>query len=241
MILINSMKNTPIHCKKCNSRDKGVFCDLSSDHLAEIDATKAVNHYKPHQVIFYEGNQPYGLYCVNSGKIKIYKMDVNGRQQIVRLVGPGDIMGYRCLLAGEPYSATAETIEEATVCFFDKKNFFHVLETHPSTTFHVMTTLARDLGRAEKQVTNLVHKNIRERLAELLLTFKARYGEKTPKGIKINISLSREELAELVGTTQESVIRLITEFKNDGLITVKGREIVLLDVPTLATTANLPD
>lgn len=235
------MKSPPLHCQKCNSRGKSVFCDLSSEHLQEIDGSKATNHYKSHQVLFYEGNHPYGLYCVNSGRIKIYKMDPNGHQQIVRIAGPGDIMGYRCLLAGEPYSATAETIEEAAVCFFDKKTFFHILETHPTTASHVMTTLAKDLGRAENQMTNLVHKNIRERLAELLLNFKVKYGEKTAKGIKINLSLTREELAELIGTTQESVIRLITEFKNDGFINVQGREITLLNLPKLVATANLPD
>lgn len=235
------MKNPSPHCEKCNSRGKSVFCDLSHDHLAEIDAAKTSNRYQSRQIIFYEGNQPYGLYCINSGKIKIYKMDANGHQQIVRLAGPGDIMGYRCLLAGEAYSATAETIEEATVCFFDKKTFFHVLETHPTTAFNVMTRLAVDLGYAENQMANLVHKNVRERLAELFLTFKVKYGEKTPKGIKINISLTREELAELIGTTQESVIRLISEFKNDGFIAIKGREITLLDIPKLVTTANLAD
>jgi len=235
------MKPIPIHCKTCSTRGKSVFCDLSSDHLQEIDTAKTTNDYRPHQVIFYEGNQPYGLYCINSGKVKIYKMDADGHQQIVRLAGPGDIMGYRCLLAGQPYTATAETLEEAHVCFVDKKTFFHVLETHPATAFHVMTLLAGDLGKAEQQITNIVHKNIRERLAELLLVFKSKYGEKGKTGIKLNINLTREELAELIGTTQESVIRLISEFKQDKLIAVAGREITLIDLPKIIQTANLAD
>lgn len=168
-------------------------------------------------------------------------MDAEGHQQIVRLAGPGDLLGYRCLLADEPYSATAETLEEANLCFIDKKTFFHVLETHPSTAFHVMTALAHDLRCAEEKMTNMVHKNVRERLAELFLAFKTKYGEKSKGGIKLNISLTREEMAELIGTTQESVIRLISEFKGEQLISVKGREITLLDIPTLTTTANLVD
>lgn len=235
------VKTTPLHCKTCSTRGKSVFCDLSSDHLQEIDSAKTTNHYRPHQVIFYEGNQPYGLYCVSGGKVKIYKMDADGHQQIVRLAGPGDIMGYRCLLAGQPYTSSAETLEEATICFMDKKTFFHVLETHPATAFHAMTLLATDLGRAERQIANMVHKNIRERLAELFLVFKNRYGEKAKNGIKLNISLTREEIAELVGTTQESVIRLISEFRQDNLITVSGREITLLDLPRLTEMANLVD
>lgn len=235
------MKSTPIHCKTCSTRGKSVFCDLSSDHLQEIDEAKTTNHYKAHQVIFYEGNQPYGLYCISSGKVKIYKMDADGHQQIVRLAAPGDIMGYRCMLADQPYASSAETLEEASICFIDKKTFFHILETHPVTGFHVMTLLATDLGRAENQIANMVHKNIRERLAELFLVFKNRYGEKTRNGVKLNITLTREEIAELIGTTQESVIRLISEFKQDNLITVAGREITLLDLPRLTETANLVD
>ena len=230
-----------LHCQTCKSRDKSVFCDLSHEHLREIDAAKTSNHYKPHQMIFYEGNQPYGLYCVATGKIKIYKMDAEGHQQIVRLAGPGDIIGYRCLLADEPYLATAETLEEAEVCFVDKKTFMHVIETHPATAFHVLSSLAQDLGKAEKQMIDLVHKNVRERLAELLLIFQKRYGEKSGNGVHPKISLTREEMAELIGTTQESVIRLITEFKQDGLIAVNGRDITLINVKKLIETANLPE
>lgn len=230
-----------IHCQTCHSRGKSVFCDLSDVHLSEIDQAKTTNHYKPHQVVFYEGNTPYGLYCIASGKIKIYKSDPQGHQQIVRLAGSGDILGYRCLLGEEPYAATAETIEEADICFVDKRTFFHVLDTHPVTAFRVLSVLARDLGKAEAKMVDLVHKNIRERLAELFLAFQVKYGQKAKNGVRLNITLTREELAELIGTTQESVIRLISEFKQDGLIEVDGRNITLLNLKKLTETANLPE
>ncbi|MDP2599121.1 MAG: Crp/Fnr family transcriptional regulator [Deltaproteobacteria bacterium] len=230
-----------IRCQTCGHRKESVFCDLSAEHLLEIDKAKTTNHYKRQQIIFYEGNQPYGLYCICSGKIKVFKVDEQGHQQIVRLAGPGDILGYRCLLSNEPYSATAESLEDADVCFMDKNTFFHVLETHPATAFNVMSRLAQDLGQAEKQVVNIVHKNIRERLAELLLVFEKKYGKKVQNGVRLNISLTREELAELIGTTQESVIRLISEFKQDGLIAVDGRIITILNHDRLIETANLPE
>ncbi|OGQ06078.1 MAG: hypothetical protein A2W61_06905 [Deltaproteobacteria bacterium RIFCSPLOWO2_01_44_7] len=235
------IKSPSLNCQTCKSRGQSVFCDLSEDHLKEIDACKTTNKYKTHQIIFYEGNKPHGLYCVASGKVKVYKMDKEGHQQIVRLAGPGDIVGYRSLLADQNYSATAETLEEADICFVDKKTFFHVLETHPVTAFHVMSALAQDLEKAEKKLIDMAHKNIRERLAELLLVFQKKYGEKSGNGVHLKISLTREELAEMIGTTQESVIRLITEFKNDGLIQVDGRDITLLNVKKLVETANLPE
>lgn len=235
------MKTPLTPCKTCTEKDKSVFCDLKDNHLKEIDRAKTANRYKPHQIIFYEGNNPFGVYCIQSGKIKIYKMDAQGKQQIVRLAGPGDIIGYRCLLSGEAYSATAESIEEAVVCFIDKKTFLDTIEGHPQTAMQIMQRLASDLRRAEDQVANLVHKNVRERLAELLLVFRTKYGKKTDKGIELEISLTREEMAELIGTTQESVIRLISEFKDDALIEVQGRHITLLNINKLATTANIDE
>jgi len=230
-----------LHCSTCSTRGKSVFCDLSDEHLSEIERAKTSNFYKPHQVIFYEGNLPHGLYCIASGKLKIYKSDANGHQKIVRLASVGDILGYRCLLSNEPYSATAETLEEASICYIDKKTFFHVLDTHPATARRVMESLAKDLRGAEEQTLNLVHKNVRERLAELFLIFRQKYGQKTPKGEVLDIKLTREEIAELIGTTQESVIRLMSEFKQDGFIEVDGRIITLKNVPGLIQTANLPD
>lgn len=234
-------KPLSLHCQTCKSREKSVFCDLSETHLKEMEAAKTTNHYQPQQVIFYQGNRPFGLYCISAGKVKIFKTDAEGNQQIIRLAGPGDVIGYRALLAGEVYGSSAQTLEEADICFVDKNTFFHLLETHPATARHVLGALAKDLGETEEQILNLTHKNIRERLAELFLIFQKKYGGKTPKGIKLNISLTREELAEMIGTSQESLIRLISEFKQDGLILADGRNITLLDLPGLIRTANLPE
>ncbi len=239
--IYDPMSGLPLKCSTCDSREKGVFCDLSHEHLKELDQSKTPSQYKAHQAIFYEGNQPYGLYCVTKGKIKIYKTDANGNQQIMRLAGPGDILGYRCLLSAEAYSANAEALEDVTLCFIDKKSFFHILETHPKTALNVMQLLAGNLGNAEQQLFNTNHKNIRERMAELLLVFKNKYGEKTKTGIKLNIQLSRIEIAEMIGTTQESAIRLISDFKKDKLISVDGRDITLLDISALTIAANLID
>ena len=236
------MKKPPeIDCKTCEQRENSVFCKLSNEHLEAMKQSKTTNVYKPHQVIFYEGNQPFGLYCIKEGKIKIYKMDANGHQQIVRLLGPGDLVGYRCLLAGETYTATAETITESIICFIDKNTFLNVLAQDSATASCLFKAMAVDLRHAEDQNLNLVHKNVRERLAELFLTFRLRFGQKTTEGVYLDISLTREELAEMIGTTQESVIRLISEFKQDGLIHVDGRKITLLQLEKLSDVAGIVD
>lgn len=230
-----------LSCQKCSTRERGVFCQLSENHLEEIEKAKTTNHYRPHQVIFYEGNRPYGLYCVSEGKIKIYKSDTEGHQQIVRLAGAGDILGYRALISGDSYEATAETLEPSRICFFDKATFFKVLEIHPMTAFHVMKLLAKDLGNAEKKALSITHKNVRERLAELLLIFKKRYGKKVNEGILLDINLTREELSEFIGTTQESVIRTLSDFRQEGLVTLNGRSVIIKNIQKLVTIANLPE
>ncbi|MBX7148694.1 Crp/Fnr family transcriptional regulator [bacterium] len=228
-------------CQNCNTREKSIFCDLSHEHLKEMDSVKTTNTYKAHQAIFYEGNRPYGLYCVSSGKVKLYKMDADGNQKIVRIAGPGDILGYRCLLSDEPYTATAETIEEAKICFVDKTTFTDIIEADPKTTHNLLKTLSIELRQAEQESFNVVHKSVRERVAELLLIFNKRFGQKVKDGFLLDISLSRQELADCVGTTQESVIRTLSDFKKEELISESGKQIIITDVENLIDAANLPE
>jgi CRP-like cAMP-binding protein len=233
--------NAHLHCHTCTSRASGVFCELVDPLLKNIDLAKTSNQYKAHQTIFYEGNCPYGVFCVFDGKIKIFRTDPEGHQHIVRLAGPGDILGYRALLAHENYEATAETIEDATICFFDKSTFFQILESHPTTCFQILAKLSKELGASENHTVRIAHKNIRERLAELFLIFHQKYGKKEDSGTLLDIHLSREELAELIGTTQESVIRTLSDFKDEGLISLKGKLIVVKNLKQLNTVANLEE
>lgn len=224
--------NAP-RCEDCKCRCHGIFRDLSVELLEKLSHARIYNTYKPHQVIFYEGNQPFGIFGIYSGRVKIYKSDALGHQQIVRIVGAGDLIGYRCILANEPYTATAETLSDVEACFIDKKNFFKLIEQAPQTAFNIMQSLATDLRGAEEKHIKLVHKNVRERFAELLLNFSVQYGKKCSQGIELGIQLSRDEMAGIIGSSSESVIRMMSEFKNERLIDVQGRKIILLNLPLL--------
>lgn len=229
------------HCATCSSRGKSVFCDLSAEHLKEIDNSKTCNHYKPKQVIFYEGNTPQGLFCINTGKVKLTKVGIDGGQQILKLYGAGDILGYRSLLCQENYRATAEVLEDSKICYIDEKTFSHVLETHPATSFNVIRALAKDAGDFEQKAFDMVHKTIRQRFAELLMIFSRKFGKKASAGLELDISLSRQEMADLIGTTQESMIRLISDFKKEKLVMAEGRILTILDMAALADEADLYD
>ena len=232
-------KATKQECETCGSRLLGVLCELQGHELDEFNEHKTTNTYRKGQVIFYEGNPAYGVHCIFSGHVKLYKSGIDGRQQIIRISGPGDIVGYRSLFADEPYHATAEALEDATICCIDKNAFFPVLSKNPNLSLNIIKKLARELRQAEDLATSIAQRSVRERMAELLLMLKQTYGKQTQRGAVIELQLSREEMAEMIGITQETAIRLLSEFKKDGLIDVKEREITVLNYRSLLQAANL--
>lgn len=225
------MKQIP--CQVCTSRSLGLFCQLSEQDQEMCNKHKTTNLYKSGQILFYEGNRPFGVYCVFSGKVKLYKTGFNGRLQIVRLAGVGDLLGYRSMLSEEPYSATAEAMEDAMVCFIDRATFFELMRRNTKLAMEMMKKLCRELKSAEDHVLDVAQKSTRERLAGLLLTLKETYGKPCADGTEIGIELSREEMAEMIGTTQETVIRLLSDFKDKGVLLIDGRHIVIPDTKPL--------
>lgn len=208
--------------------------------MEQIDAAKVCSIYKKGQVIFHEGAYPFGMYCINTGKIKLSHSGDDGREQIIRLVKAGDIMGYKALLSGERYTATAIALEDSSICFIPKDLFMDVLRKDASLSIEMMRILSSELRKAELKITHLAQKPVRERLAETLLFIRETYGVEAD-GQTLNVRLSREEIANLVGTATESAIRLLSEFKKDGMIELEGKKIRLTDVEEIIKTANLQD
>lgn len=139
----------------------------------------------------------------------------------------------------EKYSATATVIEDAAICFLDKKFIYKAIEDQPSIALNLIHKLSRDMGAAETRNANMAQKNVRERLAELLLTLKRSYGTKEDRGWRLDIKLTREEIASMIGTASETVIRLITEFKEEKLIEQEAKVIYIIDEARLIEFANI--
>ncbi|RAJ85418.1 CRP/FNR family transcriptional regulator [Chitinophaga dinghuensis] len=234
-----SIPNNPA-CQNCKDRFTSIFCKADHNNLEQIDEAKVCSAYKKGQVIFHEGAYPFGVFCINDGKIKLSHSGDDGREQIVRLVKAGDIMGYKALLSNERYTATATALEDSSICFIPKDLFLNILQKDASLSFEMMRILSSELRKAELKITHLAQKPVRERLAETLLFIRETYGLEED-GSTLNVRLSREEIANLVGTATESAIRLLSEFKKDGMIELDGKRIRLLDVPEIVRTANLHD
>lgn len=186
-----------------------------------------------------EGTRPNGVFCIHSGKAKLHRMGQNGKDQIIRFAKGGDLVGYRSLLSEEPLSATIEAIEDIHACYIPKQVLFGFLETNPKFSLNILRLACHELGEAGKLITDIAQKSVRERLAEVLLMLKSQFG--TNETGAIDVSLTREEIANMVGTATESVIRLISEFKSDGLIDVKGRQISIINEAQLVSIGKVFD
>lgn len=205
-----------------------------------INTQKVCTPYKKGEYIFKEGTRPYGVFCVNIGKIKLSKLGDDGKEQIIRLVKLGDPLGYRALLSGDLYNSSAIALEDSGVCFIPKELFLGILQKDSSLSLEMMKLLSDDLRKAELQITHLAQKPVRERVAEALLFIKETYGlEKDDQTIAVQIT--REDLANIVGTATETAIRLLSEMNRDKIINLEGKRIKILNMQKLIRTANLSD
>ncbi len=227
-------------CVACQSRLTNVFCTLTDMQLTNLSVEKSCNIYKKGQLVFYEGNRPTGLYCVNKGKVKVYQIGMEGKEQIIRLAKDGDILGYRSLISGEMYTASASIIEDSTICFIPKKTFFDLLQTNSELSTRMMKLLSNDLKSAEKRITGLAQKPVRERMAETILMLKEFYGLDSEKHT-IKANLSREDIANIVGTATETAIRVLSEFKSEKIINLMGKKIQIINNDALIRAANVFD
>ncbi len=228
-----------VDCKHCSNRFNSVFCKTEHERMEEIEALKICSSFKKGESIFREGSYASGVYCINAGKIKLAMMGSEGKEQIVRMAKPGDIIGYKALLSGDRYSATATAIEDCNICFIPREIFLVILQKDAGLSFEMMKLLSNELKQAEEKITHLAQKPVRERVAETILFLKETYG--IDKDNQINILLTREEIANLVGTATETAIRLLSEFNKDHIIELSGKKIKILDADKLVRTANLYD
>lgn len=237
-------KAIKVHCEDCANFQDSFFCHCSKDELDTLFEQKMCNHFKKGQIIFFEGNYPLGLHCIKTGLVKIYKTGSEGKELILRISKPGEFLGYRALVADENYSATAETLEETTTCFITREEFSRLLEQNKILAKKMTKSLCQDLGIAHERTINLSQKNARERVAETLYLLYSKFAN-APNSIMpqvpiyIGIQLPREDIANLANTTTETTIRLLTEFKEEGVIGMNGKKIMVSNPMLLKKIARV--
>ncbi|MFN4199368.1 MAG: Crp/Fnr family transcriptional regulator [Flavobacterium sp.] len=214
-------------CEQCIVREFSSLKALNKEELLKMASCKASYTIKKGEPIFEEGESVNGIYCVKDGVCKLSKLSANGKDQIVKLVKPGELLGQRSMISDEPANLTAVALEDMEVCFIPKKEILQFFNNNNQFSMNVMKTICGDLKEADDQTVSMAQKTVKERLAETLIYLEETFGKNVDGSLRIQ--LSREELAGMIGTATESCIRLLSEFNKNGLIELNGKRISLLD------------
>lgn len=214
-----------------------LFKKLNEEEFNRLNLEKTCSLYKKGTVIYREGSRLTGFFCVTRGIIKILKTGIDGKEQIIRFAKKGEIIAYRSLLSQELACTTAKVIDEAVLCHVPYQTLLFLIKSNWQFSHHMLQIVCRELREANDYITDIAQKTVRERLAEVLLLLKENF--ELDNQNTLQISLTREELANMVGTATESVIRLLSEFKQDNLIELHGRKIKFLNITGLSRVANL--
>ncbi|WP_367752089.1 Crp/Fnr family transcriptional regulator [Flavobacterium sp. WC2430] len=223
-------------CEQCIVREFSSLKALNKDELVKLADCKTSRIIKKGEVIFEEGENVNGIFCIKDGVCKLSKLSPNGKDQIVKLVSKGELLGQRSLISDEPVNLSAVALEDMEVCFIPKTEVMGFFDKNNQFSMNVMKVICGDLKEADGHMVDMAQKTVKERLAETLLYLQATFGINEDNSLKVQ--LSREELASMIGTATESCIRLLSDFKKLGLIELTGKKITLIDINKLKRIAE---
>ncbi|MBI3509833.1 MAG: Crp/Fnr family transcriptional regulator [Bacteroidetes bacterium] len=215
----------------------GLLDLLTEEDRKIFSRTQKEKNILKNELLFSEGNSPSGVHVLIKGKVKLFTTDVQGREQIIHLARPGDIMGYRAVLGNDSYSCSASALEDSLVTIIPRETFFLLLEQNAAFSHSIIKLLTAELRHAEHHLAGMARKPVKARLADAVLHLAETYGYEED-GSTLPVSLTREEIAGLVGTATETTIRILKSMEEEGLLATSGRKIRLLDVTALRRCAR---
>ncbi|PZW40722.1 CRP-like cAMP-binding protein [Mesonia algae] len=218
-------------CENCIIRQMNSFKALKKEELKQMADNKKTKTIKKGDIIFKEGERLGGVFCVRNGISKLSKMSDNGRDQIVKIATKGEVLGHRSVISSEATNLSAVALEDMEVCFIPKSHIEEPLQTNPVFTNAVLKHMAQELKFADDIIVNMAQKTVRQRLAEILLYLEENFG--TDKEGYLYLQLSRADIADVVGTATELLIRTLTKLKKEGLVLTAGKRIQILDKKAL--------
>ncbi len=224
-------------CDQCSMENGALFKNLTREEADIINFEKEFRQFRRGDILYKEGSRISGFYCIHSGIIKVFKTGLDGKEQIIRFAKPGEIIAYRSVLSNEVACTSAKVIDDCQVCFIPSEILISLVKSNPTYALEILKLACHELGEANSFITDIAQKTVRERLAEILLLLLNDFCIDEQNYLKI--SLTREELANIVGTATESVIRLLSEFKTDKLVELNGRKIKILNQKGLEKISNV--
>lgn len=223
---------------KWDFKTESVLTDLPADDLALLEASKTEQMYRKGEIIFREGAFPSGIFYITAGKVKKYKVDREGKEHILYVANTGELLGYHAILAEDRYPDSAAALEESQIAFIPKEDFLHVLQRSEVLSKRLLKLLSHEFGVLANSLSLFTQKSVRERLALQLIVLREKYKVNFQSGMPVEINMSRDDLASLVGTVRENVVRALKEFKEKEIVSTKGRKIIVNDVNKLIRIAD---
>ena len=224
------------HVSLVSIKNQSVLRHLNKEEIAYLEKSAEIRSYQKGDIIFSQGRHLTGCFLVLSGIVKQYKTGAEGRDYILRLAKEFEILGFRSVMSDEPACNTSTVIADSVLCYIPKECLYHLVKTNGSFALDFLQLTCRELELSNLLMADIAHKSVKALLAEFLLTLKNKFGL-NEDGF-LNIALSREDFANIIGTTTETVIRLLSEFKAERYIDLSGKKIAITNDKALEKLAT---
>ncbi len=224
--------------RKWDLGNSDILTGLPAGELNILFRNTREEKYAKSDIIFREGAYPTGIFYIVEGKVKKYKTDKEGREQIIYVANSGELIGYHALLADERYFDAAATLEDSSISFIPREDFLKVLESSNVLSQRLLKTLSHEFSVFVNSVASFAQRSVKERFATQLILLREKYKQNFTPGMEVEINMSRQDLANLVGTARENIVRILKEFKNEGILRTRGTKIFIQDINPLLRLAN---
>jgi CRP-like cAMP-binding protein len=224
--------------EKWDFKSESILTALSPEDFDLLTVNQTEQVYKKGEIIFREGAYPSGIYYMTKGKAKKYKINGEGKEHIIYVANTGELIGYHAILSEDRYPDSAAALEQSTITFIPKEDFLMVLHQSDTLSKRLLKTLSHEFAVLINGLTLFGQRSVRERLALQLVVLREKYKIDFHPGMQVVINMSRDDLASLVGTVRENVVRILTEFKQEEILRTEGRKIIILNVNKLVEIAN---
>ena len=225
------------NCLKCDFREDRLFCNLPKEALLKLQTIKATSVYPKGTLLCLEGQSPRGIYVLCTGRAKLSTTSAEGKSIILRIAEPGEVLGLTAAVSNTPYEATIETMEPSQANFISQGDFVRFLQEFPDVGLKVAQQLTHNCKCAYSEIRSLgLSNSVPEKIAKLLLSWSqnpVNIPRKIDQGIPIRVTLTQEEIAQFVGTTRETVSRVLGDFRKKGWLKIRGATWCILDKAAL--------
>jgi CRP-like cAMP-binding protein len=220
-------------------KSQSILADLPSEDRELLMAHKVERRYKKSEIIFREGGYPSGIFFITEGKVKKYKLDASGKEHIIYVANTGELIGYHAILSEDRYPDSAAVLEDSLIAFVAREDFLAALNQSPTLTKRLLKAMSHEFAVLVNNLSATARRPVRERLALHLILLREKYKVNFQPGMPVEINMGRDDLASLVGTARENVVRVLSEFRDEGILETRGRKIIIKDVNPLIEIVNL--